>query len=103
MYIFYSTIPDKPMEQKFFTRELRKELTKLGLSKEDAKEYTFHSWRHFYTSYMIGKIEDKLLQSQTGHKTLAMLQFYGSHETDGDIKKIQDAQNTVFSDLFSFN
>lgn len=100
-YIFYSTIPDKPMESKILLRELRRELCRIGLTEEESKMYTFHSWRHFYTSYMKGKIEDKLLQSQTGHKTLSMLEHYGNHILDGDIEKIQNAQLTIFGDIIS--
>lgn len=102
-YIFYAAAPDKPLEPKYFTKHLRYELEELGISKEDCKRYSFHSWRHFYTSYMKGKIDDKLLQSQTGHKTLKMLEHYSNHETEGDLKKIKDAQTEVFVNLFNFS
>lgn len=101
-YIFYGIVPDKPLDNKYFTKYLRLELKELGISEEDCKCYSFHSWRHFYTTYMKGKIDDKLLQSQTGHKTLKMLDHYSNHEAEGDLKKIRDAQTEAFIDLFQF-
>lgn len=96
-YIFYSSIPDKPMEEKKLLEELRKEVLKTGFDENRIKEITFHSWRHFYTSYMKGKIDDKLLQSQTGHKSHEMLEHYGNHEIEGDRDIILNAQKNVFS------
>jgi hypothetical protein len=48
---------------------------------------------------MRNKVEDKLLQSQTGHKTLSMLERYSAHRLCGDRDKIQEAQLDVFSSL----
>ena len=62
-----------------FIEGLRASLQKIGMNKEEAKTYVFHAWRHFYTSYMRQKIDPKLLQSQTGHKSMAMLDHYSSH------------------------
>ncbi|CEM60587.1 hypothetical protein TPHV1_10255 [Treponema phagedenis] len=69
------------------------------MSKEESEKYCFHGWRHFYASHMKGKIEDKLLQSQTGHKTLAMLNHYSDHEMQDDFQKIAKAQNDTFGNL----
>jgi hypothetical protein len=48
---------------------------------------------------MRNKVEDKLLQSQTGHKTLSMLERYSAHRLCGDQDKIREAQLDVFSSL----
>jgi integrase len=76
-------------------------LVKTGMSKETAKNYTFHAWRHFFTSYMRPRINEKLLRKQTGHKTAAMLDHYSDHVLDGDRERIQQAQREVFSALMS--
>jgi len=97
-FVFWASIsPDKPMEQKLFTTGLRKSLIASGLNKSVANSFTFHAWRHFFTSYMRNKLEDKLLQSQTGHKTKAMLDWYSAHLLPGDSDKIREAQREVFS------
>ena len=86
-FIFYATIPNKPIEIHLFIDGLRGALVKIGLPKESAKKYCFHAWRHFYASYMADHISTKLLQSQTGHKTTAM--------------RIQAAQIGLFGDIVS--
>ena len=91
--------PFKPMEGHLFFKGLRKALIIVGMSKESASSYVFHGWRHYFTSYMINKLEKKLLKSQTGHKTDAMLNLYGAHWTEGDREKIRQAQQEVFGAL----
>ncbi|MCL1927967.1 MAG: site-specific integrase [Treponema sp.] len=74
-FVFWAEkFPNKPIEQDIFRRDLKDALIKTGLSKKSAKAYTFHSWRHYFTAYMRDKITEKLLQSQTGHKTMVMLE-----------------------------
>jgi len=71
----------------------------IGFTKDEAAKYMFHSWRHFYTSYMIRKLGKKLLKTQTGHRTDAMLNHYGDHETDGDRELIKAVGRETFAGL----
>ena len=48
---------------------------------------------------MIAKLERKLLKSQTGHRTDAMLIRYGEHRTAEDREIIRQAQQDVFGAL----
>ncbi|MCL2067262.1 MAG: site-specific integrase [Treponema sp.] len=99
-FIFWSTTRKKvPMQGQHFGRGLREALIKIGFSKEEAAKYDFHSWRHFYTSYMIRKLDKKLLKSQTGHLTDVMLAHYADHETVGDRELIHSAQKETFAGL----
>ncbi|GHU82100.1 hypothetical protein FACS189468_5920 [Spirochaetia bacterium] len=112
-FVFWSRESDyKPMEAPLFLNGLRAALKKVKISKEknglieDAKAirpeiYTFHSWRHFFTSYMRRKLDQKLLQSQTGHKTLEMLDHYSDHILDGDKAEIQKAALETFESLLN--
>ena len=59
----------------------------------------FHGWRHFFTSYMVKKLDKKLLKSQTGHLTDEMLAHYSDHETEGDRELIQEKQRETFAGL----
>jgi integrase len=103
-YVFWAEIlPDKPMEQDIFLREFKTALVKSGLSKESADRYTFHGWRHYFASYMRPRITEKLLKSQTGHKTLQMLNHYSGHIISGDRERIRQAQLDVFSRLLPDN
>ncbi|MCR4733558.1 MAG: site-specific integrase [Treponema sp.] len=93
-FVFWATIPDKPMESKSWLYELRQVLKKLGV--QDAEKYTFHAWRHFFSTYMLPKVNQKTLQKQTGHKTAAMLEHYAGHETTEDVRNLELAQIQTF-------
>jgi integrase len=99
-FVFWSKmLPSRPMQKIAFVRGLQDTLVKMGMSHDVAKVYVFHGWRHFYTSYMQRRLDAKLLQSQTGHKTLEMLGHYSEHELAGDREKIRQAQQEVFGAL----
>jgi integrase len=70
-----------------------------GMSETEAKTYHFHSWRHFFTAYMREEVNEKLLQKQTGHKTLAMIKHYSDHSIAGERERIQAAQRLAFGRL----
>jgi len=72
------------------------------MSKDSAKVYTFHAWRHYFTSYMKPRLDEKLLQSQTGHKEISMLLHYSNHRIAGDRERIQKAQIENFSGLLPY-
>ena len=88
-----------PMRPGLFVDGLRGALKKIGFSEDDTKKYDYHRWRHFYTAYMKGKMDRKLLKSQTGHLTDAMLDYYGDHETEGDKETILTTSRVAFGRL----
>lgn len=90
---------NKPIDMKLPNKTLRLQLQAIGLSKKESKKYCFHSWRHFYTTYMSDKVNQRALQSQTGHKTVAMLEHYGNHQIENDIAAIESAQLEVFGEI----
>jgi len=99
-FVFWAEkFSSKPIEQDIFRRDLLDALIKTGLSNESVKSYTFHGWRHYFTAYMRDKINEKLLQSQTGHKTLVMLDHYAGHKITGDRERIRQAQIETFGGL----
>ncbi len=99
-FVFWSEIhDDAPMNLTRFLDDFRDAMQKTGLSKEASMVYTFHSWRHYFTTYMRDKLTERLLQSQTGHKSLAMLNHYSEHRRESDRKRIKAAQVEVFSSL----
>ena len=99
-YVFWSEKKkDVPNRGRIFVEGLRDALMKIGFSKEESEEYDFHGWRHFYTSYMVKKLDKKLLKSQTGHLTDDMINLYSDHETVGDRELIQAKQRETFAEL----
>ena len=99
-FVFWTeTNNETPMYGQIFVDGLRFALVEIGFANVEAKKYVFHSWRHFYTSYMMGKLDKKLLKSQTGHKTDVMLAHYGEHEIEGDRQLIQQKEREAFAGL----
>jgi integrase len=99
-YVFWAErLPDKPIEACLLLQDLRAALLQTGMSEESAAVYTFHGWRHYFTAYMWDRVNEKLLKSQTGHKTLVMLDHYAGHTIAGDRERIRAAQVAVFGGL----
>lgn len=99
-YIFWADIKkDKPMDGRLFVEGLRDALIKIGLPEDEAKKYLFHGWRHFFTSYMVKKLDRKLLKNQTGHLTDDMIELYSDHETEGDRDLIHNVSRETFAGL----
>jgi len=99
-YVFWAEkSPSKPMESCLFLDGLRDALIKTGMNMESASVYVFHGWRHFFTSYMRDRLNTKLLKTQTGHKTDAMIVRYSDHLLEGDRETIRQAQQEVFRTL----
>ena len=102
-FIFRGITPDRPMDGRICLNQLRSALVKTGMTEEESKQITFHAWRHFYTTYMSDKVNQKALQSQTGHKTATMLEHYANHQTLEEAKEIIAAQTQLFSTIFAGN
>ncbi|GHT71404.1 hypothetical protein FACS1894110_24410 [Spirochaetia bacterium] len=99
-YVFYSDmVQGQPMDTTVLLNCLRQGLQTIGLSAAESKKYTFHGFRHFFTSYMKGRIDDRLLKLQTGHKTDSMLIRYSDHDIDGQAAVVQAAQIQIFGGL----
>lgn len=95
-FIFYSTVPEKPMDSKQFNKYLKRALKEVGF--EDSADICFHSWRHFFISRMLDYVHDKrYVMALSGHKTEAMLNHYAAHLED---EKVVDLARTVMKKLF---
>lgn len=98
-YVFWASIPGKPIESKAWLADLREVCKEVGI--KDPSWVTFHAWRHFFATYMHGKVQDKVLQMATGHKTHAMLQHYANHSRREDINELKIAQKSVFEPILA--
>lgn len=98
-YIFWASIPGKPIESRSWLEDLRSVCKEVGI--KDPSWVTFHAWRHFFATYMHGKVQDKVLRMATGHKTHSMLQHYANHTRLEDINELKIAQKTVFEPILA--
>ncbi len=102
-FVFWGKSPDRPLCGSMFLRAFRRALVQTGMDRKEAEEFSFHSWRHFYTMYMVDKVNAKALQSQTGHKTREMLEHYADHQTLEEAGRITAAQMDTFGPLLLEN
>jgi len=99
-FVFWSeTSKDMPMHGTVFLDNMRKALVLIGYTEKQAAKYLFHGWRHFFTSYMVGKLDKKLLKGETGHKTDIMLNHYSDHLIAGDRELIQTKKRETFAGI----
>lgn len=99
-FIFWACYcPEHPMDIKKLLTSLQQQLQVIGFPENEAKQYCFHSWRHFYTANMSDKINQRALQSQTGHKTTVMLEHYSNHQLESDARNIGNAQKDIFGKI----
>lgn len=102
-FVFHHRDPHRPMDAKCWLRELRRELTLLGVEEAVVEGIRFHSWRHYYTTHMrsSGQLESHLLQRLTGHKSAAMMQHYSNHSLTEEADQMKAAASKVFGGMMS--
>lgn len=100
-FVFHHRDPSRPMDAKCWLRELRRELTLLGVEGAVVERIRFHSWRHYYTTHMrsSGQLESHLLQRLTGHKSASMMQHYCNHSIAEEADLMKAAASKVFGGM----
>jgi len=70
---------DKPAEQRYFEKTLKRALAKIGIDEAERKKrnITLHSWRHFLNTYLLDSgLNAATVKSITGHSTDVMQNHY---------------------------
>jgi integrase len=84
----------RPVNQKEVQECLYAALGMAGIPDTERRQrnITFHSWRHFFNSWMRGKVPDAKLRRLTGHRTEEMTEHYThfKREDYNDVAKIQE-------------
>lgn len=92
-YIFSLKKGIKPINHQAINNNFYKALKAIGITEDERKErnITFHSWRHYYNSYLIKKgVSENIIQSIMGHSN------------DGKMTKhytklnLDDLKNSIF-------
>jgi Integrase len=96
-YIFWATIPGKPRENPAWLRDLRIVAKEIGFT--DIEKISFHAWRHFFTTYMLDELDEKVVQKATEHKTIEMVRHYANHARASDASAIQEAMKKDFDPI----
>lgn len=95
-FIFFGLKPHMPTDYDNWNKYLRRALEVMGY--KDPNTICFHSWRHFFCSRMMDKVQDKrVVMAVSGHKSEQMLDHYAEHlEQEKTLEKIRDAMKEVF-------
>jgi len=83
-YLFPANKGETPYYCRCITDAFYKALDRIGIKESDRKErnLTFHSHRHFFNSFVRGKMDDYKLRMLTGHTTQAMTDLYSHVSKD---------------------
>jgi integrase len=94
-FIFSIDGGKKPIRYRAITDFFYRVLEKIGIGEGErkARDISFHSHRHFFTTVLRKKIDDTKLGKITGHKSIVMLERYDHPKFDideyQDVLKIQ--------------
>ena len=91
-FIFWGTLPDRPMFLRSFIEDLCETMERIGISPEEQKKrnLVFHSWRHFVNATLRGSVPDTILRKVIGHEDEAMTDNY-DHVTEEQIDSLYKA------------
>lgn len=116
-YIFYTEKQEIPMSQNILRRGFWDAVIKISLPEEDRKDkekirkvkevfrargICFHSWRHYYAVNIANKLDMRIVQFATGHKTQAMAEHYANHAQEEHLKQISEAVQGAFGNVITF-
>jgi integrase len=117
-FVFWSvTRADRPMDFHFLLDGLKDTLLQLLLTKVElrdtekvhrAREYwrqrnvVFHSWRHYFATYLRNRLCMPTLQLATGHKRRSMAEHYAAHAQEHDFVEVSRAIEGAFSGVIPF-
>jgi site-specific recombinase XerD len=68
----------------------------IGINEKSRSErnINFHSLRHYYVTYMRGKVADKLLQTVVGHQNAETTDLY-THETEEKLLEVGKVSSKI--------
>lgn len=88
-FIFFSSIPNKPMEARLLSDCLSEALEGVGISEKERKERNicFHSWRHYAAKYLADHADKDTAMLITGHATESVFEHYADHQSAADAEE----------------
>lgn len=100
-FVFYSILPNRPMDQKAFIDGLRNAIGIAGIKIEN-RNIVFHSWRHYYAARMADRMAADQIQRITGHKSRAVFDAYADHVNQENLEAVGKVGAEVFWNILQF-
>ncbi len=100
-FIFFGTIPEKPIVHNLLNDGLAEALESIGIDEDQRKErnIVFHSWRHYYATTIANKVDERHAQLALGHLSASMTKHYADHKREEEIDIVADASMNIFNEL----
>lgn len=100
-FIFFGTIPEKPIVHNLLNDGLAEALESIGIDEDQRKErnIVFHSWRHYYATTIANKVDERHAQLALGHLSPSMTKHYADHKREEEIDIVADASMNIFNEL----
>ena len=100
-FVFYSALPDKPVDSLVIYRGLMDVLKTAGIDRK-ARNICFHSWRHYYCSKITLILEREKAAKISGHLSESVFKKYEDHVEEKQIREAGEAAAEVFRNIIPF-
>jgi len=67
-----------------------------------SRNINFHSWRHFYSSTLAGKLDARTVMSATGHRSESVFAQYADHVNAERFERVAQAAGETFGRIVRF-
>jgi integrase len=97
-FVFFGPEPTMPCSEDTLLDGLIGALESIGISDEmrKARNVDFHSWRHYFSTNLADRIDERKARIVTGHKSQSVFRKYADHKREQDVKDVAKAQKLVF-------
>ena len=100
-FVFFSSLPEKPVDPKVVLEGLKDALAKIGVDQR-SRNITFHSWRHFFCSKITQLIDGEKVAKVSGHLSENVFKKYASHIETKNIRDVGNAAAEAFGSVLPF-
>lgn len=98
-YLFFSDDISHPCNARHWTEELQTMIRKMGIP--NSRSYTFHAWRHYFSTTMADHTSSRKVQLLTGHKSDSIFLQYSNHQILETLDQLQELQTELFTPLIN--
>lgn len=97
-FIFHGLKLTQAIDHKAIEKRYKNAFAEIGIDEEQRKSrnITFHGYRHFFNTFMRGRVKDSQLQKITGHKSIEMTEHY-DHQLVEEFHIIRGIQEEMLS------
>ena len=100
-FIFFSLLPDRPVDSRVLFKGLIDALEKINVDHK-GRNICFHSWRHYFCSKITEVIDGEKVAKVSGHLSESVFKKYASHIETKNIQDVGNAAAVAFGNVLQF-